>query len=169
MVLVYFGLITFLRKNFTVSKATKQKFGRPTKYKPEYAEQAMKLAKLGAIDEEIADFFKIDRSTLVRWKRKHKDFCATLKRGKVFADTRVVESLYRRACGYSHPEVHVAVYRGSVIKTELIKHYPPDTTSCIFWLKNRKPDEWRDKQENETKIKGDTKNPLPPLIIKFEK
>jgi len=61
----------------------------------------------------------------------------------------VVESLYHRATGYSHPDVVVTSYQGDVTLTEIEKHYPPDATSMIFWLKNRQPKQWRDKQELE--------------------
>ena len=61
----------------------------------------------------------------------------------------MVASLYHRANGYSHPDVDIKVIDGEIVQTELIKYYPPDATSAIFWLKNRQPKKWRDKQETE--------------------
>ncbi len=123
--------------------------GRPTKFKPEFVEQARKLAELGATDREAAEFFDVDERTLHRWKHEHADFCQSLKVGKETADARVEQSLYRRALGYSHDEVHIATYEGSTIITPIVKHYAPDTTAAIFWLKNRRPADWRDKVETE--------------------
>jgi hypothetical protein len=118
---------------------------RPSKYKPEFVAQAEKLCKLGATDLEIADFFEIDVRTLHRWKAEHDEFCHALKAGKAQADERVERSLFSRANGYEHDEVDIRVVGGEIIQTPIRKFYPPDTTACIFWLKNRKPAEWRDK------------------------
>lgn len=118
---------------------------RPSKYKPEFVVQAEKLCKIGATDLEIADFFDIDVRTLHRWKADHSEFCHALKVGKAQADERVERSLFSRANGYEHDEVDIRVVGGEVVQTPIRKFYPPDTTACIFWLKNRKPAEWRDK------------------------
>lgn len=123
--------------------------GRPTSFKPEFVEQAKKLCALGATDKELADFFSVSLSTLNLWKIKHAEFSESLQRGKEIADRRVVEALYSRAMGYSHEDTDIRVVDGAIMETPLIKHYPPDTTAAIFWLKNRRPDEWRDKQEVE--------------------
>lgn len=123
--------------------------GRPTKYKPEYVEQGKKLAQLGATDAEMADFFQVAISTLALWKVQHQEFSDALKLGKDVADKRVEEALYNRALGYSHEETDIRVVDGVITETPMIKHYAPDTTAAIFWLKNRKPTEWRDKQEIE--------------------
>lgn len=117
--------------------------GRPSKYKPEMAEQAAKLCALGATDADLADFFKVSVSTLNLWKIEHPSFSESLKVGKAPADERVKMSLFHRACGYSHPEDDIRVVNGEIVITPTIKHYPPDTTACIFWLKNRLPDEFR--------------------------
>lgn len=123
--------------------------GRPTAYKTEYIEQAQKLSKMGATDAEMAEFFGVAISTLNLWKIKHPEFSEALSAGKEIADKRVVSSLYQRAMGYSHPDVDIRVIEGQIVQTELIKHYPPDTTAMIFWLKNRDPSNWRDKTDIE--------------------
>lgn len=123
--------------------------GRPTAYKPDYVEQAKKLSKMGATDAEMAEFFGVAISTLNLWKVKHPEFSEALSIGKEIADNRVVNSLYQRAMGYSHPDVDIRVVEGQVVQTELIKHYPPDSTAMIFWLKNRDPSNWRDKTDIE--------------------
>lgn len=121
--------------------------GRPTLYKPEYAEQASKLCKLGAIDKELAEFFEVSESTIYEWKNQHDDFSEAIKSGKKIADMNVADRLYQRAMGYEHPEVHISNYQGSITQTPIRKVYPPDTVAAIFWLKNRQPEKWRDKTE----------------------
>jgi hypothetical protein len=123
--------------------------GRKTTYKKEYADLAYKFCLLGAIDKELADFFEVAENTINVWKRKHKEFELALKEGKEQADTNVADRLYQRAIGYSHPEEKLFQYNGEVIRAETIKHYPPDTTAMIFWLKNRQKDRWRDRQDHE--------------------
>lgn len=127
---------------------------RPTKYKSEFVEQAQKLCKLGATDIEIADFFEVDVRTLYRWKGEHEEFCQALKIAKSEADERVERSLFARANGYEHDEVDIRVVGGEIVQTPIRKYYPPDTTAAIFWLKNRKPEEWRDKQETAVEHSG---------------
>ena len=121
--------------------------GRPTKYRATYAKQAKQLCQLGATDRELAEFFEVSEVTLNAWKTQYPKFLKSLKLGKHAADTRVEQSLYHRAMGYSHPEVHVSNFQGQITLTDLVKHYPPDSTACIFWLKNRKPKEWRERVE----------------------
>lgn len=123
--------------------------GRPSKYKAEFAKQAQKLCRLGATDQELADFFAITQQTLNNWKVAHPEFFESLKHGKEAADERVTHALYSRAMGYSHPDTDIRVIDGAIVETPLIRHYPPDTTAAIFWLKNRRPDEWRDKVQQE--------------------
>lgn len=125
------------------------KGGRPSKFKPEFLEQARKLAALGATDRDAAEFFEVTESTLHLWKHTQPGFSEALKVGKETADARVEQSLYRRALGYSHDEVHITVYEGVVTQTPIVKHYAPDTTAAIFWLKNRQPEFWRDVKAQE--------------------
>lgn len=127
------------------AKATKPKTGRPTAYKVAYVKQAAMLAQMGATDIEMAAFFDVALSTFNLWKLKHPAFSESLKVGKDSADDRVVSSLYHRAIGYSHPEVDIRVVDGAIVQTPITKHYPPDPTSMIFWLKNRRKAEFRDK------------------------
>lgn len=122
---------------------------RPTKYKKEYAKQAEKLCLLGATDRQLADFFEVSESTLNLWKLQHSEFSESLKIGKDQPDDNVERSLYHRALGYSHDHDDIRVVEGQIVITPTIKHYPPDVTACIFWLKNRRPDKWRANVEGE--------------------
>lgn len=131
------------------------KTGRPTKFKPEFVAQAAKLAALGATDREAAEFFEVDERTLHRWKHENEAFCQSLKVGKEIADARVEQSLYRKALGYSHDAVKIAVNAvGEVTQVPYVENYAPDTTAAIFWLKNRDPARWRDVKAQEISAPG---------------
>lgn len=123
--------------------------GRPTKFKTEFIKIAESMAKLGATDIEVADALGIDVRTLYRWKGENEPFCQALKAGKAEADDRIERSLFARASGYEHDEVDIRVVGGEIVQTPIRKYYPPDTTAAIFWLKNRRSAEWRDKTEQE--------------------
>lgn len=116
---------------------------RPTKYKAEYAKQAAVACKLGATDQDLSELFDVSRSTINLWKIQFKGFSDALKPAKEIADSRVERALYQRAVGYSHEEDDIRVIEGKVVVTPTVKHYPPDTTACIFWLKNRMPEQYR--------------------------
>ena len=125
--------------------------GRPTSYKPAYPKQAAKLCALGATDAEIAAFFEVHTATLYRWKAQHKDFCDALKVAKVAADDRVERSLYQRAVGYEQEEVKIFMPASATapIYAKFTAKIAPDVTAQIFWLKNRQPERWREKQDGE--------------------
>lgn len=118
--------------------------GRPSKYKPEFAKQARKLCELGATDSQLADFFEVAISTVALWKVQHPEFSDALKVAKEEADAKVEQSLYRRAMGFECDEIDIRVVDKEIIQTQVRKIYPPDTTAAIFWLKNRKPEKWRE-------------------------
>ena len=142
-----------------------EEFGRPTLYKPEYAKQAEKLAVLGATDKEFADFFEVDVRTIYRWKHAHDDFCQALKAGKEVADARVERSLYQKAIGYEQDEVKIFMPGNAQepVYAPFIAKVAPDTTAAIFWLKNRKPEEWRDKTERDNRTTHDISDELKQL------
>lgn len=123
--------------------------------------QAEKFCKLGATDKELADFFDIAESTLNLWKTEHPKFMESIKKGKEQADAEVAEKLFKRATGYSHPDVDIKVVNDEIVTTRLTKHYPPDTAAAIFWLKNRQKKKWRDKiEQGFTDADGNDINPV---------
>jgi len=127
--------------------------GRPTAYRPEYAVQAAKLCALGATDFELAKFFEVDTVTIVRWRIVHEDFCTAVKCGKDQADERVARSLFNRAVGYSFESEKVFQFQGQVVRASTVEHVPPDPGAAMNWLKNRRPEEWRDRQQIEHTIR----------------
>lgn len=123
--------------------------GRPTSYRTEFATQAEKLCALGATDQEIADFFKVDARTIYRWKHEYPEFCQSLKVGKTVADERVERSLFQKAIGYEQDEVKIFMPANAEkpVYAPFRAKIAPDTVAAIFWLKNRRPEEWRDKKD----------------------
>lgn len=124
---------------------------RPSSYKPDFAKQAAKLAQLGATDQEMADFFEVDVRTVHRWKHDHAKFCHSLKAGKESADERVERSLYQRAVGYEQDEVKIFMPGGATepVYAPFRAKVAPDVTAAIFWLKNRRSQDWRDVKAQE--------------------
>ena|ERR1051326_7832375 len=143
--------------------------GRPTKYQEAFNRQAYRLCLLGAIDKDLAEFFDVDEATINRWKNDHPRFCVSIKKGKVHADAIVAEKLFKRATGYSHPDVDIKVLKGKIRKTTLIKHYPPDTIAAIFWLKNRDKENWREKQFIDIDYNNLTDDQLNLIIRELKK
>jgi len=122
--------------------------GRPTGYSQAYhCDKAFKLALLGCTDKEIAELLEIAESTLNNWKLKHPEFVESLKKGKEDADSNVADRLYQRAMGYEHDDVDIRVCGKAIIQTKIRKYYPPDPVAAIFWLKNRRRSDWKDKSE----------------------
>lgn len=125
-------------------------------------------ARNGLTDEQIAANIGISRSTLNEWKNRFSDILDTLKRGKEIVDIQVENALLKRALGYTYKETtREAQFNPQteqyemVVTKEVTKEVVPDTTAQIFWLKNRKPEEWRDKKDVEHS--GSVNNPFAAL------
>jgi len=138
--------------------------GRPSKYDPEYhPKEAEYLSSLGIIDLEIAKAFDIVSSTFYDWKRTFPEFSEALKRGKATADQKVVDSLYKRACGTFVTETK-RVDDGSSVRIETTEKYVADTTAMIFWLTNRQKEDW--KRMQSTEVSGPEGKPLVVKVLK---
>lgn len=156
--------------------------GRPTDYRPEMCEQAEKWSWLGATNDKMAEFLNVSITTFKTWMATYPDFLAAVKKGREDADAAVVKSLYTRARGYTVREVtedhtkkqatpgDITVDEEGELGQEYevkptvrvtIKEIPADPTSMIFWLKNRRPAEWRDKKDIDANVNGQ-------IIFKFE-
>lgn len=137
--------------------------GAPTKYRPDFNEEARKFCQLkGATDEQLAAYFGVAESTIKEWYKKYPDFSASVRAGKTMADMNVADGFYKRATGYEYNEttfekiddrkaleavpdalITVDAYKKKIV----IKHLPPDAGAALNWLKNRQPEDWRDKVE----------------------
>ena len=95
-------------------------FGRPTLHRPEYNEQAHDHCLLGATNAELAELFALSPRTIDSW----------------------IASLYERAVGFRLTVEHTVLHRGEERKLTNTVHYPPDTQACIFWLRNRRRQDW---------------------------
>lgn len=147
----------------------KKKVGRPTAFKPEYVRIAHSMALLGCTDVQLAAALGVSVVTVNNWKRSHPEFLSSLNEGKEMADAKVAQSLYRRALGYQHKAVKIFAdpKTGAEKVVDYVERYPPDTTAAIFWLKNRKPVEWRDRRETDVTSNGETIRgviALPPEV-----
>lgn len=107
-------------------------------------------ARDGLTDEQIASNMGIVPSTLYVWKEKYKEISEALKRGKEVVDYQVENALLKRALGYDCQETRVEKSDDGKKVIQTLKHIPADTTAQIFWLKNRRPDKWRDKPPEAT-------------------
>ena len=119
-------------------------------------------ARDGMTDGQIAHNIGITKTTLYDWKKRYPDFSASLKRGKEVVDREVENALLKRAIGFEYDEItYERTETGDLVVTKKIrKTVVPDTTAQIFWLKNRKPEDWRDKRQIDADVKA-----LPVQII----
>ena len=119
-------------------------------YDPKYPGIANFLCRRGATRAELADAFDVSTQAIDNWAVKYPAFGEAIAEGKdeVF-DPRVERALAERALGYSVDIEEYFVVDKELVSRTIRKHYPPDVTACIFWLKNRQSDRWRDVQRHE--------------------
>ncbi|MEK4449922.1 helix-turn-helix domain-containing protein [Paenibacillus sp. FSL L8-0506] len=131
-------------------------------------------ARDGLTDEQIADNMGIKRATLYEWKKRYPDISDTLKKGKEVIDRHVENALLKRALGYRYDEVtrepgtvedeETGELKQVMVETKRVtKEVQGDTTAQIFWLKNRKPEQWRDKQDVQHSGSVNVNNPYKDL------
>ena len=122
-------------------------------------------ARDGLTDEQIAEKIKITPSTLYEWKKRYSEISEALKKGKEVVDRQVENALLKRALGYQYTEKTVEKSNEGIKIRTTIKEVIPDTTAQIFWLKNRRPDLWRDKQQIEHS--GEVSNKLADVMAQI--
>jgi hypothetical protein len=146
--------IAWLRDQFSEERKSK------TKYRPEMCAQARKLFTKGWIDVEVAEFLEVHVETLRLWRAQYSEFAEACKLGKAVVDDRVEEALVKRALGYELPSEKVHFDKdGNVSRAKVIEHIPPDPKAAMNWLKNRRPDKWKDRRE----VTGADGAPLHPV------
>jgi hypothetical protein len=141
-------------------KPQKRGRGQPSLYQPEYCHaimEASEIAEAGATDVAIAEYLGVTRETIIRWRDAHPEFaeaCAAIKQN---ADDRMEASLFHRGMGYSHSAVKIFMPAGAAapVYADYTEHYPPDTAAASLWLRNRRPDKWRDRVEHTGKDGAD--------------
>ncbi len=128
---------------------------RPTKYNPMYhAPWARSLMLRGCTIKELAEQMNVTKSTIHKWMNEYEEFSDAIKKGREYSDLQVELSLYKRAVGLKITEKKTIVQTSKTGETTparveiLEREIAPDTTACIFWLKNRRPDLWRDVTEH---------------------
>ena len=122
---------------------------------PEHCRLARKFCILGATNEQLAEFFDVGLSTIGHWLAHNPDFRKAVTDGRLVADADVAESLHGRAVGYDRKvEKIVATAEGPEVMS-YTRHYEADTAACIFWLRNRRRDQWREKIEHEHHVSPD--------------
>ena len=125
--------------------------GRLNKYETHVKPQLALIknwCKDGDIEETICKKLGIAVSSFNNYKRDHEELREALKNGKAEIDYMVENSLLKRALGYKYKEMHKTTdEKGKTATKEVIKEIAPDVTAQIFWLKNRKTEQWRDKQD----------------------
>ena len=147
----------------------KRRVGRTPKYEqwlePDNLIKLEGWARNGLTDEQIANNIGINRTTLYAWKAKYTDFSNALKRGKEVIDIMVENALLKSAMGYKYDEVvKERIYNPETGESEIVevkrttKDVAPNSTSLIFWLKNRRPADWRDTKNIDAAV--EVKNPF---------
>ena len=118
--------------------------GRPTLYRADNAEIARNACLLGATNELLAERFEVARSTIDNWIATIPDFAEAVRQGREKADARVAAALFSRATGLQHQATKVFFHEGEPIPVDYTVTVPPDVRACIFWLRNRRPQNWRE-------------------------
>lgn len=150
-------------KGKPAKKPAAKRDGRPTKYYPAlHLPLAEAWAAVGLTSDQIAAKLGINRATLYRWQKDNPDFCDALKKGKALPDDTVQASLFQRATGYNFKAVKIFMPANASkpVYAPYVEHCPPDVTAQIFWLKNRRPSDWRDRREVDV-----NQNDLPAIVV----
>lgn len=126
----------------------KKKRGPVSTYNADvHCNMAIVAGQAGMTDQEFADVIGISRAVLHEWRKNFPEFKKAFNGGKKYSDEKVVKSLYERAMGYEYQETEISDGPKGVTTKQQNKQMAPDVTAQIFWLKNRRPEEWRDRHD----------------------
>jgi hypothetical protein len=134
---------------------TKDLIHKGSVFKPAFVQQARKACAIGFTDNELAQLFGVTFVTINDWKLRYPEFALALKVGKEPVDDKVERSLLQKATGFWIDSEKVFCTDGIVTRVPTREYYPPDTGALCFWLKNRRPDIWRDKHEIDGTIRNE--------------
>lgn len=118
--------------------------GRKSKYDEGKLVLVEGWARDGLSEEQIAHNLAVSHETIRQWKLAHPEFLAAITHAKEIVDREVENALLKRALGYNYDE-DVATPQGGVVT--VTKHLPPDVKAATWWLQNRKPADYRNRQE----------------------
>jgi hypothetical protein len=118
--------------------------GRPTDYRPEYATIARETCMLGATNDILAERFDVCIRTIGSWIATIPEFSNAVAEGRHVADTAVAAALFRRATGMERKVTRVFCHEGTPVTATYTEELPPDVRACIFWLRNRRPEQWNE-------------------------
>lgn len=144
---------------------TKKKNGRKSQYsekvKP-YLELIEGWTRDGLVMSQIAENLNISKTTLYKYMQEHTELSERLKKGRDVSDAQVENELFRKAVGFTRVEkkpvkVKNVEYENGKRKSETEEivmveqevYYPPELGAQVFWLKNRRPDKWRERVEQK--------------------
>lgn len=119
----------------------------------------------GKTDDEVAEIVRVSRRTLSAWRKRHPDFLLTSEDAKAFVDDTVELSLLDRAKGIVYTDTKEEILHGEKVTLVSVKHIAPDTRAAEFWLRNRRPDHWRDKTEMDINNPDGKMRPLFQVYI----
>jgi len=145
-----------------------KKAGRKSSFTAERKAVALAMARMGATDMQIAEHIGVTEQTVNNWKIKFPEFFESLRDLKAQSDNKVERALYELATGYEYDAERPLVVSDGTMNgahVEIAKYrekQAPNPTAIIFWLKNRQPAKWRDRQEHDVRTEIVIGKPLPP-------
>lgn len=162
-------------------KKPAERRGPRGKYRYWLTEEGLALledwSRNGSVDHELAKKMKVHPSTLYEWMKKYTQISDAIKNVKHVADAKVENSMFKSSVGYYYIEEQPIkvkkVYKDEMnrrVEEETIevvpvkKYQPPIPTNQLFYLKNRRPAAWKDKQQVEI----ESKTPITLIIEKIK-
>lgn len=138
----------------------KRKKIAPLVFLPDYLDQVKAVAMQGLSDSEMAEQFGIPKTLISKWKKFYPAFEEAIEKGRTMADVAVVQALHKKAIGFDyHKDV---ISQGEVFTIQHVVE--PETNAIKYWLNNRQPKHWGDKQHHEVSGKAGA----PPIGMKME-
>jgi hypothetical protein len=129
-----------------------------SKYQPSFTIDARRIMGEGKCEYDVAQALEVHPDTFSQWKKDHEPLRLAIEAGRQDSYNRAERALFERAIGYSHPEEKLLVVSNgqgqgsSVERHKTTQHYPPDPTALKYYLGNKRPDQWKDRHEVNSRI-----------------